>query len=187
MRILAAHQPNFIPWIPFFSKMEWCDVFILLINVQFEKNGWQNRCQMNGKYWTKPVKQGTETIKSKHYVNGHNLASLNTAWVVAIAKTLDIDTKKIELDYDTELRGTERIIDICKKHNATHYLTNPDAASKYLDVELMEQNGIKVIHHQTEYKIHTFEAFSRWGIEKTVELIQREKRKWKASLNSSAT
>lgn len=181
--ILAAHQLNFCPWLPYFSKMDWCDVFVVLNNVQYEKNGWQNRCQINSKYWTKPITKGNEPINEKTYTDGENVSELNMLWVKAISKTLSIDTSKIVEDYQTNLKGTERIIDLCKTNEATKYLTNPDAALKYLDVDLMMSNGIEVIHHQTEYKLHTFEAFNRWGIPRTTELLQREKRKWKASLN----
>ncbi|MBT4485516.1 MAG: WbqC family protein [Candidatus Latescibacteria bacterium] len=41
--IVSIHQPNFLPWLGFFDKMDCSDVFVLLDCVQFEKNGWQNR------------------------------------------------------------------------------------------------------------------------------------------------
>jgi len=42
MRI-AIHQPQFIPWLGYFDKMDKVDVFVLLDNVQFKKNEYQNR------------------------------------------------------------------------------------------------------------------------------------------------
>ncbi|MCH7624194.1 MAG: WbqC family protein [Nitrospinae bacterium] len=44
--LLAAHQANFIPWLPYFDKMNKADIFVMMINCQFEKNGWQNRCEV---------------------------------------------------------------------------------------------------------------------------------------------
>ena len=41
--ILAAHQPQFLPWLGYFDKMRRADVFVLLDDVQFKKNEWQNR------------------------------------------------------------------------------------------------------------------------------------------------
>jgi hypothetical protein len=41
--IVAAHQPQYLPWIGYFHKLDTADVFVLLDNVQFKKNEWQNR------------------------------------------------------------------------------------------------------------------------------------------------
>lgn len=40
---VAIHQPQYIPWIPYFSKIAQVDVFVLLEDVQYQKNGLQNR------------------------------------------------------------------------------------------------------------------------------------------------
>ena len=40
---LAAHQPQYLPWLGFFDKMDRVDRFVLLDVVQFKKNEWQNR------------------------------------------------------------------------------------------------------------------------------------------------
>lgn len=60
-KIVAIHQPNFFPWLGYFSKMVLADVFIIMDNVQFPKTGgtWINRVQLlvNGQpHWvTVPV------------------------------------------------------------------------------------------------------------------------------------
>ena len=43
MKTLAAHQPQYLPWLGYFDKLDRADVFVLLDNVQFKKNEWQNR------------------------------------------------------------------------------------------------------------------------------------------------
>jgi hypothetical protein len=59
--IIAIHQPNFIPWIGYFFKISKCDVFVLLDNVQYTKNGFINRNRIKtpqGENWlTLPVVQ----------------------------------------------------------------------------------------------------------------------------------
>jgi hypothetical protein len=40
---LAAHQPQYLPWLGFFDKMDRADLFVLLDTVQYKKNEWQNR------------------------------------------------------------------------------------------------------------------------------------------------
>lgn len=41
--LIAAHQPEFLPWPGFFNKMALADVFVILDDVQFTKSNWQNR------------------------------------------------------------------------------------------------------------------------------------------------
>lgn len=41
--IIAIHQPQYLPWLGYFDKIEESDVFVFLDNVQFKKNEWQNR------------------------------------------------------------------------------------------------------------------------------------------------
>lgn len=41
--IVTIHQPEHLPWTGFFNKMAHADIYVLLDNVQFKKNNWQNR------------------------------------------------------------------------------------------------------------------------------------------------
>ncbi len=41
--IVAIHQPQYLPWIGYFDKIDRSDVFVLLDNVQYKKNEFQNR------------------------------------------------------------------------------------------------------------------------------------------------
>ena len=47
--IAAIHQPNYIPWIGYFHKMNQADVFIILDNAQFPGKGLPNRNYIKGK------------------------------------------------------------------------------------------------------------------------------------------
>ncbi len=59
MRV-TIHQPEHMPWLGFFHKVTMADVFVILDNVQFRKDYFQNRNQIRtayGKTWiTVPVK-----------------------------------------------------------------------------------------------------------------------------------
>lgn len=59
MTIVAIHQPQYLPWIPYFDKAKSCDIFVYLDSVQFQKNGLQNRNKIKtaqGSTWlTVPV------------------------------------------------------------------------------------------------------------------------------------
>ena len=41
--ILAIHQLHYLPWLRYFHKLASADTFVVLDNIQFNKNGWQNR------------------------------------------------------------------------------------------------------------------------------------------------
>ena len=57
---LAAHQPQYMPWLGYFDKMDRVDQFVLLDTVQYKKNEWQNRNRIrtaDGWQWlTVPVR-----------------------------------------------------------------------------------------------------------------------------------
>jgi hypothetical protein len=41
--LVAIHQPQYLPWLGYLDKIDRADVFVILDNVQFKKNEWQNR------------------------------------------------------------------------------------------------------------------------------------------------
>ena len=41
--LVGIHQLHYLPWLRYFEKIARSDVFVALDNVQFTKNGWQNR------------------------------------------------------------------------------------------------------------------------------------------------
>jgi hypothetical protein len=48
-RVVAIHQPNFLPWLGYFDKLARADVFVLLDSVQFPRSGhgeWMNRVKL---------------------------------------------------------------------------------------------------------------------------------------------
>ena len=75
---ISIHQPQYLPWLPYFLKIEQSDVFIILDTVDFQKNGLQNRNKIKteqGAHWlTVPVHQklGQEIIDVSIFNN--------TAW-----------------------------------------------------------------------------------------------------------
>jgi len=170
MRI-AIHQPNFIPYYPFFQKMQEVDLFVIMVHCQFEKNNYQNRFEYNG--WnTMCVNGGLEPIIDKRYISPHkdwkritdkypklkqfnksingSLAVTNVSLIKDIAKLLNIHTE-IKYDYETELKGTDRLVDICNNYGATEYLSGISGRNyleldKFKDIKVVFQNKDKMLN-----------------------------------------
>jgi WbqC-like protein family len=70
------------------------------------------------------------------------LTDINTLFLQDICDQLDLKIHMTrDTDYAPEGQQSERLLDICKKAGATHYLSGPSAAA-YLDVDLFQRNGI---------------------------------------------
>jgi len=174
---ITIHQPNFMPWYPFFQKMADADLFVFLNHCQFEKNGYQNRFNYGQKWYTMSIFKGLESINKKKYVKpkqdwekiknslkefnsvlstfddfiSDSLVETNTNIIRKIAEILGIDTK-IVFDYETNLNATDRLVKLCKDFNADTYISGV-SGKKYLDVASFNREGIKVIY-QNEQKMN---------------------------------
>lgn len=62
--IVGIHQPHYLPWLRYLEKIARSDVFIVLDDVQYEKNGFQNRNKIKTAqgwtYLTVPVQRPTQ-------------------------------------------------------------------------------------------------------------------------------
>jgi hypothetical protein len=95
-RLVAIHQPNFLPWLGFFDKVRRADVFIVMDNVQFSKTGgtWTNRVQWlvaGAPSWaTMPIVRaysGTRKIAEMEIDN-------SSPWRDKLRKTLDLNYRR---------------------------------------------------------------------------------------------
>lgn len=90
--IVSIHQPGYLPWFGFFHKMMFCDIFVFLDDVQYEKNGWQNRNKIrtsDGFSWlTVPVKVNFGTLINQVKIdNSQN-------WMKKHKKTIELNYSK---------------------------------------------------------------------------------------------
>lgn len=99
--ILTAHQPAYLPWLGLFHKIIISDIYVILDNVQFQKNYFTNRNRIKtstGATWlTVPVLMSghiEKTIKEMKINNKSNWC--NKHW-----KSIDFNYKKAPfyLDY----------------------------------------------------------------------------------------
>jgi len=171
---ISIHQPNFFIFSGVIEKLAASDIFVIMGQCQYEKSNYQNRFLLKDKWYTLSVNNKIEKIINKNYINvwkdwnkiktklpeyrkylelfnnciNYNLLFCNTDIIYKICNLLNIKTKIVS-DYPTELRKTERLVDICKHYNATKYLSGP-SGKNYLDFSLFEKENIEVeIQDQT--------------------------------------
>ena len=184
MRI-AMHQPNFVPWMPFFSKIASVDLFVIVYNCQTNRVGYQNRFKYDDRWYTMSIEHGNlhgsiaetnyafptrdwERIKRclpqfKEFFNaldgciGRSMCETNMAIIRILLEKLKIATP-IVYDEPGMLLSTERLLALCQKHGCTHYVSGP-SGKNYLDVSRFEAAGIPVefIDNSQLDRRHVFE------------------------------
>jgi hypothetical protein len=91
--IVAIHQPEHLPWLGFLHKASLSDCFVILDNVQFRKNYFQNRNRIrtvSGASWvTVPVRKH----KLSTPINQIEITSIHR-WTEKYWKTIDINYSK---------------------------------------------------------------------------------------------
>jgi hypothetical protein len=92
--ILAAHQPHFLPWLGYLDKMAQADVFVVMDDLQYERENYQNRQRLklnHGAAWlTVPLERGTQSdrICDKRIVNGDKPRDHREHWQTRTWNTL---------------------------------------------------------------------------------------------------
>jgi hypothetical protein len=185
---VAIHQPQYLPWLGYFDKIDQADCFVLLDDVQFKKNEWQNRNKIKtaaGWQWlTVPVLHRfpqricevrinrTDPWSRKHlqpffeeiYAREWTLLlDLNLATIAYLAEALGIQTKLVlasSLPVPAELEATDRLIAICQAVGANTYLSGV-GGREYLDLAPFKEAGIGVLFQafQTRLYPQRFGAF----------------------------
>lgn len=166
MRI-AIHQPNLVPWYPYFQKIMESDMFVIMGHCQYEKGNYQNRFNIDDKWNSMQVDKGKlkdtiiekqykkpeydwDLILSKHYkldvftdLINESVYDTNSNIIERACEILKINTP-LTIDYKTSLKGTQRLVDICLRYGANEYLSGI-SGRHYLDVSLFKHHGIKVV------------------------------------------
>lgn len=182
MRI-AIHQPNFMPWWPFFQKMASVDVFVLLNQCQFNREVYQHRFKFNGRWYTMSVKdvrhidlivnrvyaspkEDWQRIKDRlprhrKWFDMFDLCIQPSLWqtnyeIICRIRGIMRLTNRLVVSPPNMGTGTERLVNLCRHFGGTTYLAGRSGAS-YMDEKLFDHAGIKLEHQQVDDTRHLFE------------------------------
>jgi hypothetical protein len=120
--VLAAHQPAYLPWLGYLDKLAKSDVFVVMDDLQYEPQNFQNRNRVklnNGTSWlTVPVERGEQSDRILDKRITH-CANPKEHWQRRTWRTLQVHYGKApgfarfkdELE-DVYVRRWERLVDI---------------------------------------------------------------------------
>lgn len=119
MKTIAVHQSQYLPWSPYFKKIAQSDIFVFLDNVQFQKNGVQNRNQIRNKekeFWlTVPINNKLdENINEKKIINTNTLKNHWKSIEQSYSKSKNWNAYKYNL-YDLFMHDYIYLVDINQK------------------------------------------------------------------------
>jgi WbqC-like protein family. len=115
--LITIHQPQYLPWLGYIDKIDKADVLVILDNVQFKKNEWQNRNRIKtaqGCQWiTVPVLyRFPEKINEVRINNRENWGRKHLqALITNYSKSIYFDNYK-DFFEDIFNRSWERLVDI---------------------------------------------------------------------------
>lgn len=115
----------------------------VVINSEWNHNHWKSIIHHNTK--AKYFRDYKEVFEDLYLGSSEKMLSrINYRFLKAICDILNIKTKlSWSMDYGLFEGKTERLVSLCKKSDATEYLSGP-AAKAYLNEELFRQEGITV-------------------------------------------
>jgi len=114
--MISMHQSQFLPWIPYFYKMAKSDIFVILDDAQFEKNGVQNRNMIKTPKGTRWL---TVPVKSDFGAPINRVESADTARYEKITETLRMNYSR-GLFFNSVHEPLKAVFD--KKHRLLHNL-----------------------------------------------------------------
>ena len=178
--ILTAHQPNFFPWLPFFSKIHSADVCVILENVQYVKHNFQNRFWFDSGWKTLSVKSshlqtkicekeyatptsdwtrikasiGYTWLSSFDHCFNQSLSMTNFEIITQITNMMNIKSAIVKDRPLIDCDATETLLTYCLEHGATTYLSGP-SGKKYLNIDRFSDFGIKVQFQNIDSQAHS--------------------------------
>jgi hypothetical protein len=114
---IAIHQSHYLPWLRYWAKVAYADVFVLLDDVQFTKNDWQNRNKIKGPtgeiVLTVPVYQKLgQKISDVLIDNKRNWARKHLQSIILSYGKSDFFSEHISFFENVYGRHWEKLIDI---------------------------------------------------------------------------
>ncbi len=155
--LVAIHQLHYLPWLRYLDKIHRSDVFIVLDDIQFNKNGWQNRNKL--KTASGPVTL-TVPVRARAHQNLSEVRIHNEAdWNKKHWRTLEQNYRKAPFfsDYagffeETYSRQWDWLNDL-NRHMLSFYLE-----ALHIDTAIVYSSDLRVPGIATERLVNLMKA-----------------------------
>ena len=100
-KIVTMHQPNYLPWLGFFSKIKHSDCFVIVDNIEFNRRGYthRNKIRVNVKEgWMWLTIPPVSKIPIGTFINEVKLPK-NNQWQKKHWKIIELNYKKADYFY----------------------------------------------------------------------------------------
>lgn len=97
--VIGIHQPEHFPYLGFFQKMKKCDIFVILDNVKFKKNNFQNRNKYLNTHTNKEEWFTIPVSKKSNSMLINEIKVEDGVWRKKIKKQLSQRFPKIDINY----------------------------------------------------------------------------------------
>ncbi|TMK55991.1 MAG: WbqC family protein [Actinobacteria bacterium] len=170
MKVAAIHQPQYLPYLGFFHKVNHADVFVVMDGVQFQllidrNDAWQRRhltaLRLNyarspffERYWD-PL----EDLLDRPWQRLVDLNVATTRWSMDAMGISTPSTLMSSLDVDGA--ASELLVNICRAIGADRYISGT-GGKRYMDLDLFAAAGIEVLWQEFESPLYA-QPFPRVG------------------------
>lgn len=184
--ILSAHQPNFMPWMPYFDKIGASDVFVILGHAQYVKGNFHNRFSLGERWYTMSVRHSKQPISEMKFAQpqrdwqkindrlpeysstlglfadqvSESMLSTNVGIIQKAMSLLPHGFPEVFMEQKTSLKGSGRLLQLCIDYGASTYLSGPSGA-RYLDLDSFHNAGIKVEFFESRKEPNSLLEFLR--------------------------
>ncbi|MCD6542397.1 MAG: WbqC family protein [Thermoplasmata archaeon] len=181
--VLAAHQPNYLPWIGYFHKILKSDIFVILDHVEFSRRGFINRNRVKGPkgviWLTVPVRvKGRERImnvkidnkrdwRRKHHLTLKSFYGKAPYFNDVFPSLEDVYEREWEYLADLNIEIITRIVDLLgiKARFVKSSSLNPQGKKMDMIIDICKKMGASIYFSgKGARKYQDEETFERNGI-----------------------
>ena len=162
-KLIAIHQPNFLPWLGYFHKILQVDQFVFLDDVKYSASGgmYPRRTRINSKHGPKWLAAPVKNLKDS---NQKMINTLELESAENLARVIGSALKSNYEDYPHFREVNDFIMDLAGSAE--------ENLSKF-NIRVIEQTANLLIEKPAEFKLSSELGVSSTGTERLLEIAEK--------------